>query len=285
MRFAFVRAEKANHAVEILCRVLEVSRSGFYAWSQREESARAKSARVALVHIRAVYRQHSRRYGSPRIFDQLRDEGFAIGRHRVARLMRSARLVARGKRKFKTTTDSNHKLGFAPNLVDRKFQVAAPNRVWLADITYVHTREGWLFLHAVLDAFSRRIVGWILDETMDAVVTTRALRQAIAARRPVVGLIHHSDRGVQYASHEYRRVLAHHGIRQSMSRKGNCWDNAPMESFFATLKRELFERPGWGSRAEASHAIADYIAYYNRDRKHSTLAYVSPQAYELKNAA
>jgi transposase InsO family protein len=241
--------------------------------------------RTLLVHIRATYRQHLRRYGAPRIWRELRRDGLAIGRHRVARLMRLDGLRARTKRRFRVTTDSRHRLAIAPNLIRRRFTATRPNQLWLGDITYVWTKEGWMFLACLLDVYSRRIVGWAVDETLEAAVACRALRNALAARRPSAGLTHHSDRGVQYASAHYLHLLAQHGAVSSMSRKGDCWDNAPMESFFATLKRELVDGDGYESKLAAERSIGEYIAYYNRRRLHSALDYVSPMDYESDAAA
>ena len=285
MRFVFIAAEKANFRVVTMCRVLRVARSGFYAWCKRGESTRARSAKTALVHIRATYRHHKARYGSPRVHRELCDQGLSIGRHRVARLMKSEGLYARQKRRFRKTTNSNHGFRLANNLVARHFEATAPNRIWLSDITYVYTREGWLYLVCFLDVHSRRIVGWDIDDTLDASSTCRALWRALAERRPSRNLVLHSDRGIQYASEEFRRVLRVHDITQSMSRKGDCWDNAPMESFWGTLKRELIEANGTAPRLVVHQAIADYIDYYNRERKHSTLDYVTPVEYESERAA
>jgi putative transposase len=285
VRFGFIEAEKAHHRVATLCRMLRVSRAGYYAWRTRPESRRAQTSRTMLVHIRAAYRRHARRYGSPRIWHELRRDGVAIGRHRVARLMRLDGLRARSKRRFRVTTDSRHGLRVAPNRVARRFMAARPNQLWLGDITYLWTKEGWMYLACLLDVYSRRIVGWSLDETLDASVACRVLREALATRRPPRGLVHHSDRGVQYASDDYQRLLTQYGVVGSMSRKGDCWDNAPMESFFATLKRELVGEDPFLSKAAVEQSIAQYIAYYNRERLHSALDYFSPEEYESSAAA
>ena len=285
MRFRFIEAEKAHHCIKLLCRVLRVSRSGFYAWRTRPESRRAQIDRTLLVHIRATYRQHLRRYGSPRVWRELRRGGLVVGRHRVARLMRLDGLRARTKRRFCVTTNSRHRLGIAPNRVRRRFTATRPNQLWLGDITYVWTKEGWMYLACLLDIYSRRIIGWAVDDTLEAAVACRALRQAFATRRPPRGLMHHSDRGLQYASAKYQHLLTQHGAISSMSRKGDCWDNAPMESFFGTLKRELVDGNGFASKLDAERSIADYITYYNRQRLHSALDYVSPVDYESDVAA
>jgi putative transposase len=282
MRFPFIAAEKANYPIVALCRNLEVTRAGFYAWRRRPVPKRAQRNAAALVHIRAVHRRSRQRYGSPRVHRQLQENGVAIGLHRVARLMRLDGLRGRMKRRFRVTTDSNHNLRVAPNLVARQFDVARPNRVWLSDITYLATAEGWLYLSAVLDLHSRRLVGWSLDDHLEASGACRALRQAIAARRPRPGLIVHSDRGVQYAGNDYQRILRAHRLQCSMSRKGDCWDNAPMESFFGSLKRELDQQKPWPTMRAAEDDVGQFIRFYNYERLHSALDYRSPARYEMK---
>jgi len=284
VRFRFIQTEKAWYPVAALCRNLQVSRAGFYAWNGRPLSRRTVVNHVALVHIRAIYRQHNKRYGSPRVCKALRAGGFKIGRHRVARLMSDDGLRAKATRRFRVTTNSRHAFPVAKNLLARTFEIDRPNRVWLSDITYLWTDEGWLYLTALLDLCGRRIVGWGTSETLDADSTCRVLRRALTLRRPAPGLIHHSDRGVQYAGHAYQRILREHGITCSMSRKGNCWDNAPMESFFATLKREIGQTR-WPTRSAAANAIDAYIAYYNHERLHSALDYRSPAQYEMRSVA
>jgi transposase InsO family protein len=230
-----------------------------------------------------VYREHRRRYGSPRIYRELHAEGIAVGRHRVARLMRLEGLRALGKRRFCITTNSAHEHRIAPNRLARKFSVKRLNRVWLADITYLPTAEGWLYLSCFLDLCSRKVVGWVVDDSLEASPTCQALRQAIAARRPGSALLIHNDRGVQYAGNDFQRLLRQRGYTCSMSRKGNCWDNAPMESFFATLKRELLDKP-WPTKSAAKADLADYISYYNGRRRHSALDYRSPIEFELQTS-
>ena len=267
----------------LMCRVLEVSTRAYYAWRKREQSAREVEEARLLHQIRVLFRQFKRRYGSPRIFDELRKLGIRTSRKRVERLMREDELRARWKRRFVLTTNSRHDEPIAPNLLDRRFSVAdvEPDQVWVSDITYVPTAEGWLFLAIVLDLASRRIVGWSTSKTIDTALTLSALHRALNWRRPAAGLVHHSDRGVQYAAAAYRTALASHGIQASMSRKGNCWDNAVAESFFATLEWELIEDAEWQTREEAHYAIAEYIEiFYNRIRMHSSLGYLSPAAYE-----
>jgi putative transposase len=283
VRFRFIEAQKAFHSVAALCRNLQVRSSGFYAWRRRPLSRRARANGAALVHIRAIYRRHKKNYGSPRVRRELAAEGIHLGRHRVARLMREEGLRARAARRFRTTTNSRHSFPVAKNLLARQFEWDRPNQAWATDITYLWTDEGWLYLSAMLDLFGRRVVAWGVSETLEASASCAVLKRAIATRKPPAGLIHHSDRGVQYASDDYQRILRRHGITCSMSRKGNCWDNAPTESFFATLKREIGEIR-WPSRAAATDAIAAYVDYYNHVRRHSLLDYVSPVQYEMRES-
>ena len=292
MKFAFIAAEKTSFPVSVLCAVLEVSRSGFYDWLSREPSARDVDDARLKVHIAAIFRRHKGRYGAPRIQDDLRDEGFAVSRKRVARLMRELGLRSVRKRRFKATTNSAHKLPVADNVLNRCFEAEKPDAAWVTDITQVWTSEGWLYLAAILDVFSRRVVGFSMSDRIDRDVALDALRMALGRRLPDAGLIHHSDRGVQYASAEYQRVLDDHGIVCSMSGRGDCWDNAVAESFFATLKTELVYQTRYQTRLEAKRAIFDFIeAYYNYRRRHSAIGNVSPMEFEkqyereMKNAA
>ena len=280
MTFGFIAAEKAHFPVRVLCRALEVSPSGFYAAQQRPPSARAQADTAVLRRLHVVHAESRGTYGRPRLRRALRDDGLRVGDRRVQRLMRVGGLVARGRRRFRVTTDSAHQAPVAPNTLARGFAVTHPNRVWASDITALWTTEGWLYLAVLLDLASRRVVGWAADETMPTGLPLAALRQALARRSGVRGLLHHSDRGVQYASARYQAVLRHHGLRVSMSRKGNCWDNSVVESFFSTLKTELHPAC-WATRAEARAAIADYIdRFYNVRRLHSTLGYRSPADFE-----
>jgi putative transposase len=283
MRFVFIAAEKANYPVRLMCRVLEVSRAGFYAWLKRPAAAHSFEDQRLAVEISAIYQAHRGRYGSPRVHVELRDRGYRTGRKRVARLMREQRLRARHRRRYRTTTDSGHGLAVSRNLLARRFSAAAPNRAWVTDITYIWTPEGWLYLAVMLDLFSRRVVGFALSERIDLKLALDALMMAIEQRQPPLGLLHHSDRGSQYASYQYRQLLDQHDMVCSMSRLGDCWDNAVAESFFATLKVELVYPSQWRTRAEARSAVFEYIElYYNRRRKHSALDYRSPVEFEQR---
>jgi putative transposase len=280
MSFRCIAAEKATYPVRALCRALQVSASGYYAWQARRPSRRADTD-VGLRHaIRVVHAESRGRYGSPRVLRGVRAHGYAVGRNRVIRLMRAEGLRGRGRRRFRVTTDSVHHWPIPPNRLRRQFSPARPNQVWAADVTYVHTAEGWLYLAVVLDLFSRRVVGWATRATLQADLTCAALHVALGRRRPPPGVIHHSDRGVQYASASYQQLLSAHRLVPSMSRRGNCWDNAVVESFFSTLKREL-ETRHWATRQAATSAIGTYIDdVYNATRFHSTLGYQAPNAFE-----
>jgi transposase InsO family protein len=282
MKFRFIRAQSGQHKTIGLCLALGVSRGGYYGWLSREESLRIRQDRLLLAQIRAVYQQSRHRYGSPRIHAELSGDGVACGRHRIARLMRQDHLVARAKRRFKTTTQACPVNPVAPNELQRKFQVTKPDAFWNGDITYVWTAEGWLYLAVLIDLFSRRIVGWATSDRLTEQLALSALEQALVQRRPEPGLLHHSDRGSQYSSRMYRQELAVRGIAVSMSRRGNCWDNAPAESFFSSLKTELFAgEPVPPTRDAARQALFEYIeVFYNRKRRHSTLGYMSPVRFE-----
>ena len=273
-------AEKANFPLKFMCRMLQVCRSGYYAWLNREVSQRRSEEQRLLVHIREIFQVKKGRYGSPRVHAELRLRGLQAGRHRVARLMRKEQLRGRQPPRFVHTTDSRHGHPVAENLLGRRFDVAAPNRVWAGDITYIPTLQGWLYLAVVMDLYSRRIVGWSMSRRIDTRLALSALQMAIANRKPASGLLHHSDRGVQYASREYQSVLAEHGMTCSMSRTGNCWDNAVVESFFSSLKTELMDGP-FASFDEARSKLFEYLeVFYNRIRLHSTLGYKSPASHE-----
>jgi putative transposase len=284
VRFAFIETEKAGFPVALMCRMLAVSRAGFYAWRRRPVAVRTRQDQVLAVAVATIYAEHHGRYGSPRVQMALRDRGQRSGRKRIARLMRVQNLRARPKRRYRTTTDSRHGLPVCPNLLARRFTVAQSNTAWVTDMTYIWTPQGWLYLAVVIDLFSRRVVGWSMSERIDRKLALDALRMALAQRRPQRGLIHHSDRGSQYASGDYQRLLATNGIVGSMSRRGDCWDNAVAESFFASLKLELVYQVQWQTRAEARTAIFEYLElFYNRRRRHSSLGYLSPVEFERRN--
>ena len=286
MRFRFIEDRRADYPVTIMCSVLDVSRAGYYAWRGRPESRRSTENLALLDDIKRVHHDNHECYGSPRIHRELKAEGHGTSRGRIERLMRRYGVRAiMARPRWVRTTDSQHDLPIAPNLLDRNFTATAPNRIWLADITYVETGEGWLYLSTVMDLYSRRIVGWAMRDHMRTELPLAALKMAISAQRPGAGLMHHSDRGVQYASHDYRTALATNGITASMSRKGNCYDNAPMESFFHTLKTERVHHRQYATRAEAQRDIFAYIeGFYNKTRRHSAIGYISPIAMELKAA-
>jgi putative transposase len=273
-------AEKATYPIRALCRALEVSPSGYYAWRSRPESPRRR-ADVGLCHaIRVAHTTSQGRYGSPRLHRAVRAHGYCVGRNRVIRLMRSEGLRARSRRQFRVTTNSAHPWPVSANLVQRQFRPPAPNRTWAADITYLATTTGWVYLAVVLDLYSRRVVGWAVRPTLQTDLVCAALHLALGRRHPTAGLVHHSDRGTQYASAHYQRLLTAHGITPSMSRRGDCWDNAVVESFFSTLKHELAPAR-WPTEAAATRAIATYIeTFYNPVRLHSTLGYQSPNSFE-----
>ena len=281
-----IARHRGEFPVRLMCRVLEVSVAGFYAYCRRPESWRAVIDDVLMAHVRVAFAESGATYGAPRVHQELRAAGLPTSTKRVARLMRAAGLVARPRQGGRVvTTDSTHAEPIAPNRLARQFDVhgVALNRVWIGDITYIPTREGFLYLSTVLDLGSRRCVGWAMRDTMEVDLVTSALRMARDARQPAPGLIFHSDRGSQYASEAYRTELAAHGMLASMSGKGDCYDNAVAESFFATLEFELVMTSDWHTRAEARRAIFRYIeTWYNRKRRHSTLGYVSPAEYEAQ---
>lgn len=281
MRFGFIQTEKATYPVRVLCRTLQVSASGFYAWCRRGLSSRAREDAVLKVEIRAAHTASNRTYGSPRILADLNANGQRVGRKRVARLMREEGIEGQRKRRFRTTTDSRHSHPVAANHLNRDFSASAPNEVWVSDITYIWTREGWMFLAAIMDLFSRRVVGWSMDSHIDQTLVLEALGMALRTRQPKPGLLHHSDRGVQYAGADYQKQLRKSGIVCSMSRKGDCWDNAVAESFFSTLKSELVHRVNYVSRSQAKASVFEYIeTFYNPRRRHSALGYLSPVEHE-----
>jgi len=265
-----------------MCKALNVSPSGYYAWRTRPVSAREMANRELVKKIEAVYNDSYETYGSPRVYYELKAQGEACSENRVARLMRLRGIQAKQVRRYKSTTRRNKKRPVAPNILKRDFATERPNHKWLTDITYIPTREGWLYLAAVLDLFGRRIVGWAMSERITAALTTKALKMAIRQHRPGAGLIHHSAQGSQYTDGAYQTLLSDHGIQASMNGVGTWYDNAPMESFFGTLKSELVHHRVYNSRNEARSDLFFYIeAFYNRRRRHSSLAYLSPEAYEL----
>jgi putative transposase len=281
VKYACIEAFRGQYPLVVMCGALDLTRSGYYAWRRRGPSQRDRQDTPLRVVIRGVFQKSRRRYGSPRIQRALRTMGLRTSCKRVARLMREEALRARPKRRFVITTLSEHSEAIAPNLLQRHFEVGEPDRTWVADITYVPTAEDWLYLAIVLDVGTRRVVGWNTSASLDSSLTLTALRRALNWRRPEPGLIHHSDRGIQYAAAAYRAELELHGLVPSMSRVGNCWDNAVAESFFATLEWELIERAHWATRSEAAAALASYIEiWYNQLRQHSSLGGLSPAQYE-----
>jgi putative transposase len=282
MTYRFIDEHKGQCPVRLLCEVLEVSSAGYYAWRQRPRGTREQRRDTLLVEVRAIHAQFKARYGSPRMHAELVARGHDCCVNTVAKVMREAGIAAKAARKFRcTTTDSDHDLPVAENLLDRQFDPSVANEAWVADITYIPTQEGWLYLAAVEDLYSRRAVGWAMAEHMESRLVVDALAMAVQRRLPDEGLLAHSDRGSQYASEHYQLLLARHGITCSMSRRADCWDNAPMESFFASLKKELVHGADFATRAEARAAIFEYIeVFYNVQRRHSSLGYVSPAEYE-----
>ena len=286
MRFAFIATHAHEFRITTMCRVLQVSKAGYYAWMQRPQSMRGVEDAALLIRIETVFAASHQTYGSPRVHAELVATGDAPSVHGVARVMRAAGLRATRPRRFQVTTDSHHPDPIAPNVLARQFAVEgvpALNRVWIGDITYISTLEGWLYLAVVLDLRSRRVIGWAMRHTLEGAITRDALTMALQDRRPAAGCLSHSDRGSQYAAHDYLALLAAHDMIPSMSRTGDCWDNAVAESFFATLKRELVDRVRWRTRDEARAAIFTYIeSWYNRHRRHSSLGFLSPIDYELQ---
>jgi transposase InsO family protein len=282
--FSFIDEHRTRWPVKLMCSAFDVSTSGFYAWLSRPQSDQERRRAAILEEVRRIHLEFKQRYGSPRVHAELKDWGIGCCVNTVARLMHEYDIHARTARKFCHTTDSNHKQPVAENLLDRQFDPSAPNKVWLADITYIWTREGWLYLAAVEDLFSRMVVGWSMAEHMESRLVVDALGMAVARRLPEEGLMAHSDRGSQYASEHYQGLLLEYGIECSMSGKGQCWDNAPMESFFASLKKELVHDEDYHTRAQARGSIFEYIeAFYNPKRRHSALGYLSPAEFEKRH--
>jgi transposase InsO family protein len=268
----------------MMCRLLKASKAGYYAWRDRAPSARSKKDQQLTTRIKIIHRQSSETYGSPRIHAELREEGIRLGRKRVARLMRENGIVVRIRRRFRITTTSKHKHPIAPNILARRFApaaIGAVDRVYASDITYIETLEGWLYLAVILDLRSRRVVGWSMSQSLEESLVLDAMKMALLRRQPGRGIMHHSDRGSQYAGAAFQQLLNDNGIVCSMSRKGNCWDNAVVESFNATIKTELVHRKKWKTREEVRAAIYNWIeVWYNRKRRHSTLGYRSPEDFE-----
>ena len=284
MRFAWIESHRGAWPVTVMCRVLKVSCSGFYAWQGRPRSRRALEDERLTVQIVATFQKSRETYGSPRVHAELRAEGSRVSRKRVERLMRQKALRARRRRKFVATTDSRHGHPIAPNLVARDFKVPDQDRVWAGDVTAIWTNDGWLFLAHLLDLFSRRVVGWEMSATNDTNLALGALRTAVRRRQPAAGLVHHTDRGSPYASREYRQEAIAFGMERSMSRKGDCWDNAVSESFFKTLRAELIDRIGVRSMTETRRLVEEWIEnFYNPTRRHSYLGYLSPVEFELRH--
>jgi len=281
MTYLFIEQHRRQWPVRLMCGILEVCPAGYYAWRSRPVSVQQQRRDALIVNIQAIHQEVKARYGSPRIHAELlaREQSCCV--NTVAKLMHDNGIAAKTARKFRVTTDSNHGLPIAENVLDRQFNPSAANEVWLADFTYIWTREGWLYLALVEDLYSRMAVGWSMAEDMTSRLVVDALEMAVQRRLPGEKLLAHSDRGSQYASEHYQRLLAQHGITCSMSRKGDCWDNAPMESLFASLKKELIHGEDFATRAEARAAVFEYIeVFYNRQRRHSTLGYVSPADFE-----
>jgi putative transposase len=278
-----MRDHRWEFPVNVMCRVLEAPRSGFYAWMKSPESKRRKEDRRLLVKIRELHQRSNRSYGSPRLTEGLRSSGEICNHKRIERLMATYGIRSVHRRKYRVTTDSGHSLPVAENLLDRQFTATEPNQKWVADVTYVSTDEGWLYLATVMDLFSRRIIGYATSRRLKQELVLEALRRAIHRRRPAPGVLHHSDRGSQYAAGAYQAFLSRHGLSCSMSRKGDCWDNAAMESFFKTLKVERVYQRRYATRAEASHDLGQWIeTFYNSWRIHSALGYLSPVEFEAR---
>jgi len=284
VKFAFIASREVAFSVSAMCRVLGVAKSGFYAWRKRPKPERERRDAQLAATVAAVHKKSRRIYGSPRVHRELKARGVQVGKKRIERLMRENGIQGRHKRRFKRTTDSRHGGPIAPNFLARQFNVSEPNRAWVTDVTAIATDEGWLFLAPMIDLCSRRVVAWATSEQNDTALALEVLRKAYKSRRPPGGWLHHSDRGSPYASESYRAELRSCGARQSMSRKGDCWDNAVAESFFATLRAELIDHDRYATRDAALRAIGDYIDnFYNVERRHSHLDYLNPIEFELRS--
>ena len=282
MRYRVIQEHDRRYPIRVMCRALAVSAAGYYAWRSRPESARSSQTRTLLSAIRVIHRESRETYGSPRIWNALVKQGHRVGEHRVARLMRHGGIRAKTVTKWRATTQSQHRFPVAANTLDRAFTVAAPNRVWAGDLTYVWTMEGWLYLAVLLDLYSRRVVGWAMGPRLTGELVEQALTMALVNRIPRAGLVHHSDRGSQYAATSYQRRLTEYGLIPSMSRKGNCWDNAPTESFWGRLKTACVHGHKFATREQAKQAVMDWMAFYNHRRLHSSLGYLSPMQFEQR---
>jgi putative transposase len=281
VKYGFIRGQQKAYPITVLCDVMQVSRSAYYAWAKRPETTDKDRERQRVEQRAAQIFEGSRRtFGTRRLSRELRKAGFDAGRHKTRSIMAKLNLQAHYPKRFRVTTDSDHGEAVSPNLLDRQFDVAAPDTVWATDITYVWTLEGWLYVAIVIDLFSRRVVGWAVDSHMRASLCVKALQMAFWRRRPEPGLLHHSDRGSQYASAEYREQLKAMGMRQSMSRKGNCWDNSPTERVFRSLKYEQLNYERFETRDQAKLSVIDYLAFYNGKRSHSKLGYKTPLEFE-----
>jgi putative transposase len=281
VKFSFIRAEKASFPVAALCRVLGVTRQGYYAFVKRPPSARAVEEEQLRQRLKELHVENRETYGSPRMLRALRAEGVRVSKRRIERALRALELRVKLRRRFRRTTQSDPSHAAAPNVLDRNFEASRPDERWVTDITYLWTQQGWCYLAVIVDLFSRAVVGWAVERTLSTTLPLRALDMAVRRRRPGSGLLHHSDRGCQYTSAEYRQILAQLGVTVSMSRKGNCWDNAVAESMFATIKTELFYRQSWATIEELRSALFDYIeVFYNRRRLHSSLDYRTPSQAE-----
>jgi putative transposase len=281
LRFSFIDNEKKAYPLNVLCKVMQVSRSGYYHWKRRGPSTREQERAQLIPKVRGLHQESKATYGSRRMSQELKALGFRCGKHKAGTLMKLAGVAAKQRKRFKATTDSNHQLPVAPNLLNRRFSVTTPNCVWVGDITYIWTSEGWLYLAVVIDLYSRRIVGWSMNNCISRQLVMDALIMAIWRRKPSRGLIFHSDRGSQYCSHDFQKLLKNHGILSSMSRKGDCWDNAVAESFFGSLKIEQVFGMRYLSRSTARQDIVDYIEmFYNSRRRHSSLGYMNPMEFE-----
>ena len=286
MKYQFIECNKNNFDISIICPLLGVKRSSYYAWKKRPESLRKKENMDLIKKIEIIHKKNNEIYGSPRIHSELKDQGIKCGKNRIAKLMKENGIFSKIKKKFRHKSKQSNDLNACENIVNREFNISMPNKVWVSDITYIPTKEGWLYLCIILDLYSRKIVGWSMSKNMKKELVLKALQMALINRKPTDSLIFHSDRGVQYTCGLFKEALNKNQINQSMSRKGNCWDNACAETFFHTLKTELVKHKNYSSRNDAELSIFEYIEiFYNRNRKHSYLGYKSPVKFEEKFSA